>query len=200
MAVSSTSIRGFSQHKSLVGNMLTGANLEVIIDASSTITIGDAVRINQNGYVVRAATSGNIAGICVGLIDQYGINVFSPRAQGTTGATLTPQDTIAVSATNVTDATRNLKAQILADPAGYIFWRNQASATGLAAANLFQFYNLTTAGQIDQTTNSNTSGQFQLVGLDPDNDGVTSKGLFRIVQSELATNVPSYGTTVIRAA
>ena len=203
MAVSSTSIRGFSLHKSIDGSALNGANLEYIIDNSQTITLGDAVRIDTSGYVKRAATTGAIMGIVVGLVDANGINIFETGrvpATSIAGSTLTPQDTVAVSSTNTSDTTRNIKAQIPLDPEGALLWRNQANNTGLTVTNLLQFYNTTTAGQIDTTSNSDTAGQFQLISLDPDGDGVTSKGLFRICQQQMATNVATYGTTPVRAA
>lgn len=204
MPVSSTSVRGFILHKDLKGIFPGGSNLEVIIDNSVTLTIGDAVRIDAAGYIKTAATSGCILGIVIGLVDQNGINVFETSrvpATGIAGATLVGSDTLTTSSTNTSDGTRNLKAQVLVDPAGYILFRNQANTTAtLAQTNIFQFYNLTTAGQIDSNTGSDTSGQFQLVSLDPDGDGSTAKGLFRLVQCQLASVVPLYGTTAIISA
>jgi len=61
---------------------------------------------------------------------------------------------------------------------------NDSSGT-LATTNLLQFFDLTDEDTINQSSASDTSGQFQLIGLDPDNDGDVSKGLFRIAESML---------------
>jgi len=204
MAVSSTSVRGFSLYKDLRGAMLAGTTLDIIIDNSVTLTLGDAVRIDTAGYLKTASTSGCILGIVVGLTDQNDLNVFEASRVAATsiaGATLVGQDTLTTSSTNTSDGTRNLKAKVLVDPAGMFLFRNQANTTvALAQTNLLQFFNLTSAGQIDSNSASDTSGQFQLVALDPDADGSTAKGLFRLVQQQLAVNQPSYGSTAIIAA
>jgi hypothetical protein len=204
MAVSSTSVRGFKLRKDLRGNVNAGSIYECIIDNSITLTLGDAVRIDSSGYIKTAGTTGCILGILTGIVDQNGINVFEASrvpALSIAGSTLTGQDTIVTSATNTTNLTRVLRAQVTVDPAGCLVWMNQANATAaLAQANLMSFYNLTAAGQIDSNSASLTSGQFQLIGLDPDSDASTAKGLFRLVQCELPNAVPVWGTTAVVAA
>lgn len=195
MAASSTSIYGFKFSRSLYGVDLPIAQ-EYIIKDSSTITLGDAVRLSTDGYLKRSATGEPILGIVVGLVDKNGINVFETgRASGTTGATLTPDDTLGVSSTNSSDATRNLKAQVLLDPAGGILFKNTASAA-LAATNVGQLFDVgSNSGQIDQGSASDTSGQFQLVALDPD---TTTVGLFRIMESQLPAQLGN-STAVVTA-
>ena len=196
MAKSSTSIYGFAFARSLTGVDLP-VSLDFIIDDSVTVAIGDPVRVDAAGYIKRSTAGVAILGICIGLVDQNGVNVFSPRASGTTGATLTPDDTVATSSTNTSDATRKLKAQVVVSPGGEILWKNTASAA-LAQTNLCQFFDVgSTVGQIDVSTASDTSGQFQLLALDPD---TTTIGLFRVAEGELAWNVNSYNSSAIIAS
>ena len=161
MAKSSTSIYGFSLKKGLYG-VENPASMDFIIEDSATITIGDPVRLDTSGYLKRSAAGEPILGICVGLVDKGGINVFSPRAAGTTGATLTPDDTVAASSTNTSDASRNLKAQVVLDPAGALLWWNDSDAT-LSQSSVGQHFDVgSTVGRISATTASDSNGQFQL--------------------------------------
>jgi len=195
-----TAATGFYPRGNLLGGENTVPSIDYIIDNSATLAIGDAVRINTAGYVVRAGVGVATCGIVVGLVDQFGTNVFSPRASGVTGATLSPDDTIATSATNTTNLTRLLKAQVQFDPGGIMLWYNQADAA-LAQTNLLQFFDCNAASnQITQASASDTSGTFQLIKLDPDGDGTTTKGLFRIVENELVTAVNVYNTTPVVVA
>lgn len=204
MAVSSTSIKGFSVHKRLYGEC-EGVQLLYIIDNSQKIQVGDAVRLDTAGYLKPcAATDPAVLGIASGLYDQNGdVGVFSPRMPATAvaGSTLLPDDTLTVSATNTSDGTRKLSAYVILDPAGSLLLRNVASGA-LAQANIGSLFNVVSnnPGQIDASSVSVTAGQFQLVALDPDGDGTTTKGIFRIVQNQLITNFVSYnGTAVITA-
>lgn len=186
MAVSSTSVKGFKFRKNLYG-VDQPASQDLIIGNSQTLTIGDAVRVNDAGYLAVCAAGDAILGILTGIVDQNGTNIFSPRATGTTGSTLTPDDTITVSSTNQSDATRYLKGQVQLDPAGANLYYNDADDS-LAQTNLMQFFDTTSsADQISVSSASDTSGGFQLIRLDPDGDGDASKGLFRIAEPELMT-------------
>ena len=205
MAVSSTSIKGFKLRKSADGDVLNGTLLEFIIKDSATVAIGDAVRINTSGLAVRTASTDTVVmGIVQGIVTQDGMNVFSPRVPSTAiaGATLTPQDTIAVASDNSTNVAKKLKVQLWMDPAGELLYSNVANASGLAVSYLFEYFNVSASnsGQIDVASALNTYGQFQLIGLDPDNDGATTKGLFRIAQPQMTSNFASYGTSAVRAA
>ncbi len=206
MAVSSTSVKGFKPYKSLYGVDIPNS-LFFIIENSATITICDAVRLDTNGCIKRcASTDPAILGIVTGLYDSTGnVSVFSPRIPGTAiaGATLTPDDTIATASDNRTNTQKQLVAAVLLDPAGVILFENTATTnTALAQANIGSFYNIVTSnpGQIDSTTASVTSGQFQLISLDPDNDGSTAKGLFRIAQDQTVNGFNGYGTNAVITA
>lgn len=183
------------------GNLLGGANTQpmydFIIANSATIKIGDAVRENTAGFTVRAAAGEAILGVVEGIVDANGINVFSPRATGVTGTTLTPDDQVAVSSTNQSDATRNIKAQVKLDPAGHILYYNDADSD-LAATNDFQFFDSNAAGNQIVVGGSDSNGQWQLIKRDPDGDGDLSKGLFRIAEGILGGMVDS-GTAKLAA-
>ncbi len=194
MAKSSSSVYGFSLHRGLMG-VENPTSFNFVIKDSSTISIGDPVRLSTDGYLKRAAAGEAVLGVVIGIVDKDGLNVFSPRAQGTTGSTLTPDDTVAVSSTNSSDATRKIKAQVVLDPAGALLFKNTASTT-LAQTNVGQLFDVgSTVGQIDVSTASDSNGQFQLVALDDDS---TSVGYFRLVESQLAVGIDQ-GTAKVSA-
>lgn len=183
MAKSSTSVKGFEYRKSL----RSGENfvkLQFLLDDSATFTIGDMVRLDTDGLLTVNGAGNTILGMLAGIVDQNGINVFSPRAQGTTGSTLTPDDTIATSSTNSTDGTRKLKGEVILDPAGLNLYYNDANGD-FAQTNVGQCFDLTSSGdQVDASALFDGSGQVQLLQIDPDGDGDASKGLFRIVENQ----------------
>lgn len=205
MAVSSTSVKGFRYYKSLVGVDMPNT-LNFLIENSTTLTIGDAVRLDTNGAIKRcASTDPAVLGILAGLYDQTGqVSVFSPRIPSTAiaGATLTPDDTIQTASDNRTNGVKKLQAAVFLDVSGDILFWNQANNATLAQANIGQLYGLVSgnSGQIDTTTNSNSAGLFQLVSLDPDGDGDASKGLFRIVNQQFPTNYSNANSTTVITA
>lgn len=146
--------------------------LQYIIDNSDTITIGDVVRLNTDGHVTLAGAGNTVLGVVVGVVDSDGI-ALSPDS-GTT-------DTWTVDSDNET--VDQYEAQVIVDP--YALFSNDAS-DDMATTNLGQFYDIVAASnQIDESSASDTAGQFQLISLDPDGDGDASKGLFRIAESQL---------------
>lgn len=190
MAVSSSSVKGFKFRKSLIG-LEHPSEVQIIIADSATLTIGDLVRVSTAGYVKRAAAGEPVAGVCTGIVDQNGMNVFSPRASGVTGSTLTPDDTVAVSSTNTSDGTRKLKATLTLDVPGTNLYFNDADGD-LAQTNLLQFFDVgSNSGQVSQATASDANGQVQLIAIDPDGDGDASKGLFRVNETQFSGGVDS---------
>ena len=183
MAKSSTSVKGFDYRKSL----RAGENyvkLQFLLDDSAEFTLGDMVRIDTDGLLVVNGAGNTIFGKLDGIVDLNGINIFSPRAQGTAGSTLTPDDTITTSSTNSTDATRKIKGEVIIDPAGLNLYYNDSNGT-LAQTNVGQCFDLTSTGdQVDQATATDGTAQMQLLQIDPDGDGDASKGLFRIVENQ----------------
>lgn len=204
MAVSSTSVKGFTPIRSLYGVEVPNS-LPFLMENSVTITIGDAVRLDTNGAIKRCAnTDPGILGIVQDFKDSGDqIGVFSPRIPGNAiaGATLTPDDTITTASDNRTNGAKKLLADVILDPAGIILWRNVTNGT-LSQANVGQFFNTVSnnPGQIDTASASNTVGQFQLVTLDPDGDGNTAKGGFRMVNQQLTTEINGFGSTPIITA
>lgn len=205
MAVSSTSVKGFKTYKSLNGVDVPN-QLLFIIENSSTVTVGDAVRLDTNGCIKRAAsTDPAVLGVVQGIYDSTGqMGVFSPRiaTAAISGATLTYDDTIATASDNRTNTLKQLSAYVIPDQGEVLYENTATTNTALAQANVGSFYNVVTSnpGQIDSTTASVTSGQFQLISLDPDNDGSTAKGLFRISQQQLVSGFNGYGTNAVITA
>ena len=184
-----TATTGFFFRRTLYGLEHPGLQ-SYVIGNSATIKIGDAVRINTAGFLVRAAAGEAIAGVVDGLTDRNGVNVFSPRASGVTGTTLTPDDTIAVSATNQSDATRELRAQVIIDPAGICLFYNDADSD-LAATNRYQFSDSNSTGNQIVLSVSDSAAQWQLMVLDPDGDADLSKGLWRIAENQFGMMLDS---------
>ncbi len=203
MAVSSTSVKGFKTYKSLLG-VDSPLQLLFILENSTTVTVGDAVRLDTNGCIKRcASTDPAVLGIVQGIYDQTGqLGVFSPRISGTAiaGATLTPDDTIATASDNRTNTSKKLSVYVIPDQ-GEVLYQNVANGA-LTQANIGSLFNIVTAnpGQIDQASASVTSGQFQLVSLDPDGDASTSKGLFRIAQPQLVSGFNGYASNAVITA
>ena len=133
---------------------------------STTLRVGDVVRVNTAGFLVTNGATAPAAGILVGFADEQGVNPFSLGYGSRTGSTLTGDDTLATSATNQTRGDY-IVGMVIIDPVGDILWLNDASAD-LALTNLFQFYDLdSTSRQIDAATNGDANGVFQLILWDP---------------------------------
>ena len=161
---------GFSYRKSLITKD-EPTLLYFIINNSSTITLGDAIMIDSNGHAVVATTGEEVAGIAAQVVDANGIPV-EPDS-GTT-------DTYTVDSDNET--VKKYQVGLIVSP--FALFSNDSSGT-LATTNLMQFFDLTDEDTINASSANDDKGQFQLVGLDPDNDADASKGLFRIAESML---------------
>ena len=193
-----TSTGGFFPRGTISGRDYP-ATWNFIIGNSETISIGDIVRIATSGYIRRVTNRTNQIplGICVGIVDRNGINVFSDRATGLVGSELNTVDNqIVVSSTNQSNDQRNIKIQVHLDPAREILWFNNAN-DDFAQTNLFQGFGITTdftsgSHRIDQATANDATNQstseMQLIKLDPDGDGDASKGLFRFVMTQIISD------------
>lgn len=160
----------FKYRKSLVTKDAP-THLSYVIANSETITVGDAVDLDTSGYVTAADAGDEVLGIVVGVVDSDGLPV-DPDSGTTSDYT--------VEADNESD--KAWEAQVIVDKMALFY--NDAD-DDLATTNLLQFFDLTSESQIDQSSASDTSGQFQLISLDPDGDGDDSKGLFKIAESQL---------------
>jgi hypothetical protein len=143
-----------------------------IVDNSDTITIGDAVMLNGDGHVVVATATEEVLGIVQAVVS-YNAHLPIAADSGTT-------DTYTVDSDNET--VDMVEVAVIMDK--YALFSTDSSGT-LALTNLMQFFDLTDEDTINQGSASDTTGQFQLIGLDPDDDGDASKGLFRIAESQM---------------
>ena len=194
-----TASTGFRFWKSLSGNKSAPDPLPFRIANSTTLRIGDTVRVNTAGFLVASGDTAPLAGILMGFADENGINPFSLGYGSRTGSTLTGDDTLGTSSTNQTRADY-IVGMVAIDPAGEYLWLNDASAD-LALTNVLQFFDTSGSGrQIDQASNSDANGQFQLILWDPKgtsfepNNPVTadaSMGAFRINENQFSGGIDS---------
>jgi hypothetical protein len=175
-----TNSKYFEYSKNLSGIPSAPTPVKVKIANSTTLKVGQMVRVNTSGFAVAAGVGNAILGQLVGLIDNDGTPVNSYGYNGATGHTLSGDDTVVTASDNQSRAVA-VYAEIVVATEPIIF-KNTASAA-LAQTNLFQLFDLaSTSDQVDQGTASDTSGQMQLIELDPDN---TSIGYFRVAESQL---------------
>ena len=190
---------GFRYFKSLSGNTAAPTPIPIRIANSTTLRIGDAVRVNTSGLLVTGAAGEVLAGVLVGFVDENGINPFS-LGYNRAGVTRTGDDTLATSSTNSTRADF-IKGEVIIDPQGDILWLNDADGA-LAQTNLFQFFDNDANGRQVAVGGSDSNGQWQLMMLDPEATGGaaadTSKGAFRINENQFNSGVDT-GTAKIAA-
>lgn len=159
---------GFLPKYNLAGRN-TGIQLIETIAASTTLTIGDAVR-TVGGYVALAAAGNPVLGIVVGFADQKGIPLDSPETDS--DATYTRGGlgvgTVVTDAGNPTD--KKVKAIINIDPFQVYSVTPDATIGTTTGSNLRGYYTDIPAAS-DQTDedSTTTSGQFYIHGVDPDN-------------------------------
>ena len=190
---------GFRFYKSLSGNMAAPTPIPIRIANSTTLRIGDLVRVSTAGFVVASGDTNPIAGVITGFGDEKGINPFSLGYGTRTGSTLTGDDTLATSSTNQTRADY-INAMVIIDPSGDILWKNDADADQ-AQTNIFQYFDSTGSGrQVAQSSASDANGQLQLILWDP--DGISnvpdnpaaadaSQGAYRIAENQFGIGIDS---------
>lgn len=180
-----TNSKYFTYRKNLAGVTSDPTPVKILIDNSTTVKLGQVVRVNQAGFIVPAGVTAAVLGVVAGFIDQNGtpVDAFSYDTSKT-GHTNSGDDTIVTASDN---RTRAFPVYAEVEVAlQEILYFNVASAAQ-AQTNLMQFFNLvSTSDQIDQSSASDTSGQFQLIQLDPDGDGDLTKGLYRVSNTQLS--------------
>lgn len=194
-----TNSKYFEYRKNLSGSGSTPTPLKILIANSTTVKVGQAVRVNTAGFIVPAGAGSTVAvlGIVSGLVDNNGVPVNAFQYDvSKTGHTNSGDDTVVTASDN---QTRSLAVyamiQVALEP---VLYYNAASGA-LAQTNLLQFFNVvSTSDQIDQSSSSDSAGQFQLIQLDPDNDGDTTKGLFRVAIPQLMAQIGN--VTAVNAA
>lgn len=179
-----TNSKYFEYRKNLIGVGSIPAPLKIRIANSTTIKIGQMARVNTSGLAVPSGAGTAILGQISGLIDNNGVPVNAFQYDTSkTGHTNSGDDTVVTASDNASRA-QAVYAEIMVGY-GMNLYFNDADGD-LAQTNLMQFFDLaSTSDQIATGTASDTSGQMQLVELDPDADGDASKGLFRVSEPQL---------------
>ena len=156
------------------------AVLEVTLDDTATVTIGDAITIS-NGYASTSGAATSIAGILVGIVDKNGIPF--QMAEATATGTKTNDITYVTASDNTTGDM--VKAQLIADTDAV--FEGQADST-LTLAEEYEFFELTSAGDRVTGSGSTTAAQMQLlkmIGV----SGTGTTGYFRIAETEFPTTL-----------
>jgi len=187
MALSAST--GFRVYQHGSGEISAPIFITFKIGNTVTLKLGDLVRVNTGGFLVRAASGEVPAGVLQGVVDQNGVPPWTAFWVNNAGVTITNDDTVVTSATNQTRTDNYLQGQIGFDPAGMTLFYNDADAN-LAATNLFQMFDVANSNQVT-VGGSEANGQVQLISIDPDNDGDASKGLFRINENQFSAGVDS---------
>lgn len=182
-----TASTGFIFRRSLTGQEHP-APLRFKLANSTTVKIGDLVRINTSGFLVTCSSGDAVGGVLIGIVNQDSINPFSLGADGA-GATLVPDDKVTTKSTNQTDATF-LQGEIVLDPGTTCLFENTAD-TGFTVSNLLQMFDAANGNQITTGSASDANGQMQLIQIDPDGTGSTTKGLFRINENQYGNGLDS---------
>lgn len=158
---------GFKFHSSLIGTEQPALQYLTIAN-SSTITIGDMVYADSDGFATVATAGSVVLGVVVGVSDANGIDVTPDSG------TL---DNYTVASDNETVA----KKKVAIDTSPFNIYKIDTSGT-FAQTNLYQFFDLTSEAVVNTSSASDSAGQLQLVGFDSED---TSIGYFRIAESQL---------------
>lgn len=170
---------GFALRKSLKGPIGEVCLLEFIGKNSIAFQVGDLVRLNTSGFLDVVDATESIVGVVAGVVDNKGIRVDPDSG------TL---DTYTMPSANQTAATRTRFVQVIPALPEYL-WYNDASTT-LTQAMVGAYFDTTDENDVAVGGVTDTwSAQVQLIALDPDGDGDASKGLFRIVESQIGAAV-----------
>lgn len=170
------------------GNDAPPIPLRITIANSTSLRVGDVVRVNTAGFVVASGATGLAAGVVQGFVDETGINPFSLGYKtGNPSVTLTGDDGITTSSSNQT-AAHYMQAEVILDPAGVLLFLNKTDGT-LTQSNLFQYFPVdSNSRQIATGSASDANGTFQLIALDPESTGGATadgtKGAFRLAGNQ----------------
>lgn len=165
---------GFVYHGQLKGGQQSPGTMELIIANSETIYVGSAVKLSS-GYVAAGTAGAKLIGICVGIVNKDGIdlgNANTSSYDGTYTAGEAGVGNYAAAADNATD--KQVKAVVVVDKDAVF----KVSTTGLAAAQLLGFFNLTDSVTVQAFQSGQVAGQLQLVDYDS-----ATVGYFRIAES-----------------
>ena len=172
----------FKFRKDLSSSSQVPALLYGIGKSSVIFTVGDAVRFNTSGFIDLSEATEQIVGIVAAVVDKNGIPVAYDSGS---------VNTWTMGGSNQTDPMN----QVSFIPAFATYAFSADSDTTIEQSSLGKYFGInTTSDGIITSGESDTIGTlaFQLIGLDPDNDADVSKGLYRIVGSQMgATTIAS---------
>jgi len=155
--------------------------LDLVIANSATVKVGDVLTMTalaSGGGVSRASAGNRVLGVCVGIVDQNGIDLDNTSPSNFDGTWTSSSKTYVASSNNKTN--KLVKAKVVVDK--YSIWYND-TAGSLVAADEFKYFDLNDQDQIADQDGHNTAGAFLLIKRDPDGDADASKGLFVITES-----------------
>lgn len=180
---------GFYPYRSTVG-LSGGEEYDFIIEGVATaITLGDAVDVAA-GYAGRCAAGDRIMGVVVGFGKQLSngevVPLDHPGAGSVTGtragnAGVIGSDTYTPATDNTT--VDKVTARVLVDP--NMQYYNDADDTLTQAMIGRYFDHNSDPDDVDVATEAAYSAQWILMEIDPHNDADVSKGIFKLVESQL---------------
>lgn len=151
--------------------------VDVIVNNSVTVTVGDAVYIS-GGVAALATSSSDVFGIVMGIVDANGIDLDNTSSDNYDGTWASSDSTYTAAADNKTD--KKVKVKVCPDP--YALWENDADGDFTDPDDLFKLIKLNDEDQIDESETDADVGQFQVWDIDPHDEGDKSVGVFRIAR------------------
>ena len=170
---------GFQFKYNLAGRT-SGIQRSFIIAASTTITVGDMVKLT-NGLVALAGANAPIMGVVVGLTDKEGIDLLSTRR--TFAQAVYTESTRTVVTGDANHTGDQVRAIIDVDPLSV--WSGETdNASTDAESRLAGCYTdiVAASDQADDDTAATTQGQLFIWGVDPENSG---NNLYSIAEHQL---------------
>lgn len=167
----------FKFRKNLDGNPYSPALIYNIGKNSIIFTVGDVVRINTSGFVDLCTTTEQAFGIVAHVVDKNG-KAVAPDS-GT-------NNTWTMNSANQTSASYQYQVGMIPVFGHYAF--SADSDTTIDQADFGKYYALnSTSDGVVTSGESDTIGSLdvQVIGLDPDNNGDTSMGLYRFVNTQV---------------
>jgi len=174
---------GFQYAKDMDGTTKVPALIHIIGKNAVTFTVGNAVRINQAGFVDICDAGEAPAGFCVQVADVNGASIDADSG--------TLHD-YTMNAANQTAVAYMYKVGFIPALPNYLFY-NDADGS-LTRTMTFQSFDSVSASQIQASSADDSEKTFRLISRDPDGDADASKGLFQVIQSQLG-QVSTYPAT-----
>ena len=173
----------FEYRGQLSGGSENPVTMSVLIGNSSTVAVGEAVKLHvfaSGSGAIRATAGSKILGIVVGIVDKNGIDLDNTSSSNYDGTWTSSSKTYASTADNTSD--KLIKALVVVDPNA--LWYNDSAGT-LAVADEYKLFDLLSATQFADQDGADSAGAFLLIKRDPDGDGDASKGIFKIAETEI---------------